>query len=126
MAENFTVVIDRIELVQSRDEYADNYYTPNTERYLYQAKVMAHDATNPRKVFFFNADNLKMRVAAAGPVAVVGFENEGTFITMPQNYAVTADSTNVGEAPQLKVAAGETITIRATVKNGRLTRVKRI
>lgn len=123
MAENITIKIATVKLTSKTDEYAISHYDVGVERYIYQASIMAYDVSNPRKTYIFTADNLKMRVSTGGPVACVSFTNEGDFIKAPENYVVGCGLAS-GDAPTLKYSSGDVITIRATVKNGRLTRVK--
>ena len=124
MASTITVEILTIKLVSETDVFARSYYSPNTEHYVYHAVILAKDVTDPRKLYSFKADNLKMRVSSAGPVAVVSFDNEGDFVTKPEGYVISSGVEAKGSAPSLKYSTGDTITIRATEKNGKLTRVK--
>ena len=123
-AQNFKVKILNIS-AERKSNPRPNYYI-QAEQYVYGVRVLAQDV-DTGSYYIFNADNMLMYVTTAAGAAVVTFDNEGTFLTMPKGYCITRNS-NEGSSPMLKHNKGDVITIRATVveKFGekRLQRVK--
>jgi hypothetical protein len=119
MATTLTLTISDITVRRFDGEF--NRYTPNTERYVYRALVFGRSADGMSVRFY--ADSIQQAVACVPSAAVVTYRGEGDFLTTPSGEVATA--TKRGETePAPKFSQGDVITIRATVKDGKYTRVK--
>lgn len=119
MASNYTLTIKSINKVRFDAEVS--VYSPDTERCTFRAKIFASDGNG--KFYNFYADSVEMNVTGFPGGAVVTFNGKADFLNIPANYVIRSGETDTNEiTPKFNI--GNSIIIRATEKDGRLTRVK--
>lgn len=119
MANNYKVTIDNIERVML-DPYTTNYRL--REMKIHRAKVHYTDASGKHGTFYADSVTTYIASGGCGVYLFMYFEDEAAkaqFMTFERNEDSTV---KIG----FTVQPGDQITIRATEKDGKLTRVKLI